>query len=453
MRAQLTRIVKQHPGLEELARKLRSLAPGNRPAGEFWHWYRLFEEMESWDTARIKDYQLARLKVLLAEVRVSSPFYARLLAHVDLESLSAPEQISGILPALNRQQYAESYREILAAGDTGKLSRVSTSGTTGRALQFYHHRSDEHREWAAICHQWKRVGFDPRRSVRAEFRGLLSQGRLVQRFPDQRMIRCSILDIGARTVPRFAEAIAASGADFYHGYPSALYLVARQINAGGLKFPQPKALLLASEQVYPWQLDELRQAFPEAKIISHYGCTERVVLAAWCEHRQSYHVLPQYSLVEVDPVSGELIGTNLFNTVNPFIRYRLTDQVTELVATPCPDCRRPYTPLLQLSGRSEDFLYSPEKGWIPPALVTYPLKSLGAVREVQFVQREKDLLLVRYSLLAGHASALEQDLASIEAGLVRLFGAGMRLRFEQVDDFDRGPTGKFKWLVCELDRD
>ncbi len=37
----------------------------------------------------------------------------------------------------------------------------------------------------------------------------------------------------------------------------------------GIEFPQPKAVLLASEIVYDWQVDRIIEAFPKAKIFSH----------------------------------------------------------------------------------------------------------------------------------------------------------------------------------------
>jgi hypothetical protein len=46
---------------------------------------------------------------------------------------------------------------------------------------------------------------------------------------------------------------------------------------------------------------------------------------------------------------------------------------------------------------------------------------------------------------------LEDDLKHIAEDLPRLLGQGMKFHFERVEDFDRGPSGKFKWIICELD--
>jgi hypothetical protein len=107
--------------------------------------------------------------------------------------------------------------------------------------------------------------------------------------------------------------------------------------------------------------------------------------------------------------------------------------------------------LIELGGRTEDYLFSSENGWIPPAIVTYPLKSLKAIREIQFFQKEKTEICVRYTTFSQDEDLLKYDFEHIRVGLQHLFGPGTSFKFELVDDFQRGPTGKFKWIICELE--
>lgn len=409
----------------------------------------LFNEMEEWTFDRIQEYQLSQLKQLLVKIQPVNSYYGNFLQGIDVNQIHTLSDFSSIFPTVSRHEFSSNFNAITSRGLSEKNITVSTSGTTGTALQFKHAKLDEQREWAAICHQWKRVGYDPARSIRAEFRALTARHQLVQKFPDKNMIRCSILDINTHNLNYFADSIRMSGVDFYHGYPSALYLLAKEINTSGLLFPQPKGILLASEQVYSWQTDEIRTAFPEAKIIAHYGCAERTILAAWCEHHNSYHVLPQYSLVEVDSQTNEIIGTNLYNVINPFIRYRMTDTVTSFQESICEQCKRPYAPIIQLSGRSEDFIFSPENGWISPAIITYPLKNLKAIKEIRFLQAKNTDITVEFTTHAGSVIGTSGEVADIEQGLRELLGHSLGIRFEHVPDIARTATGKFKWIVSE----
>lgn len=449
MKISVFKKMKQHPAIQYLARKTLSVIPlSNRFGKDFWSWYLLFNEMETWSYDKIKEYQINQLRLMLHAVKAENVYYGKYLRDIEVDSIQTPQDFTKIFPTTSRIEYHSNYAEIKSQGLKGKFDLSSTSGSTGTALQFYHSRMDNQREWAAICHQWKRVGYDPAKSVRAEFRGLTSHRQLVQKFPDMNMIRCSVIDINASSLSSFAHAITTNGADFYHGYPSALYLLAKEINNCGKVFPQPKGLLLASEQVYQWQLDEIIKAFPGAKIMAHYGCAERTVLAAWCELDRVYHVLPQYSLVEIDDSTNEIIGTNLFNTINPFIRYRMTDSVLKVSNNICEKCRRPYLPLIQLSGRSEDFLFSPERGWISPAIVTYPLKNLAKIREIRFIQDRQADITVEYTTHDGSSQGISQETSDIKKGLLELTG-DLNIRFEHVPEIERTATGKFKWIVSE----
>jgi phenylacetate-CoA ligase len=450
----LGRLLSHDSRIHGLATRLMAAIPlSSRLGRSFWEWYAFFQESESWSLAQLQEFQLGRLRDLLQELAASSTFYEERLANVSIGRISSLDDFRACVPTLTRSEFKNNHGGILSSSRKSKrLVKSQTSGTTGMAIQFCHTKDDQAREWAAICHQWKRTGYSPGVSRRAEFRGLTSPGRLVEEYPHQNMLRCSILNLKKQHVMYYADEIRDARMEFYHGYPSALYLLASEIIHGKIAFPQPKAVLLASEIVYEWQVARIQEAFPEARIFAHYGCAERTVLAGWCEYRREYHVMPQYGLLEIDEETSEVIGTNLFNAVNGFVRYRMTDTVLKAEDTPCPDCHRPYVPrLVELGGRTEDFLFSPDHGWIPPAIVTYPLKSLKAIRELQFVQKERAEIRVRYTTLSQDGGVLERELEQIGAGLRGLFGAGMSFKYEKVEEFEKGATGKFKWIVCELE--
>jgi len=447
------KLIEKYPKIKRLAYRLLAATPSSYRLGkEFWKWYSFFEESEDWDLIKIKQFQVDRIRSLLVELAMTSEFYHKRFAFFEVHKITSLEEFCAQVPTLSKLEFKSQYKKILSSSWQAQNSvKSQTSGTTGMPIQFYHPAKDGAREWAAICHQWKRVGFSPTASRRAEFRGLTGSQRIVESFPHKNKIRCSILNLKREHIVYYADEIRKNRIDYYHGYPSALYLLAMEIISSGIKFPQPKAVLLASEIVYEWQVNRIQEAFPEAKIFAHYGCAERTVLAGWCEYRREYHVLPQYGILEVDGNTSEIIGTNLYNSVNGFIRYLMTDTATGIDYTPCPGCHRPYTPrLTNIAGRSEDFLFSPEKGWIPPAIVTYPLKSLQVVREVQFHQKEKTEICVRY-LAQSSNPLLNDDLNQIKSGMHHVFGSNMSFKFEQVEDFKRGSTGKFQWIVSDLE--
>jgi phenylacetate-CoA ligase len=450
----LKELLDSYPRAKQLARRLTAVVPLSlRLGSDFWHWYAFFEESQHWTVDQLRDFQLQRVRQLLKELTRTSRFYLDQLSDVNIDNIRSLDDYALRVPHLTRHDYRRNYSQLLSSSwQTQKPVRAQTSGTTGAPLQFYHSAKDWPRELAAICHQWKRVGYDPAKSKLAQFRGLTSPGRLIDIYPEQNTLRCSILHMKPEHVRFYADAIRKHRIEFYHVYPSALYLLSDAIRTSGVVFPQPKAILMASETVYEWQLARIQSIFPEAKLFSHYGCAERTVLAGWCEFRQEYHVLPQYALVEVDSVNSEVIGTNLFNTINGFVRYRMTDTVLQAAIDKCPDCGRPYLPrLLELGGRIEDYLFSPEKGWISPAIVTYPFKSLKTVQETQLLQKDKRHVTIRYSVnSAANQPDLENDLLQIADGMHHLMGKDVAIEFDRVEEFPRTASGKFKWIVSEV---
>jgi phenylacetate-CoA ligase len=260
--------------------------------------------------------------------------------------------------------------------------------------------------------------------------------------------------MGHKHIRVYAEEIRRSKTRFFHGYPSALALLADGVLSSGMDFPQPEGILLVSEPVLDWQQQRIKEAFPGARLLAHYGCAQRTISAAWCEHRQEYHVLPQYGMTEIEPETGELITTNLYNSENGFVRFRMGDAALEWSAEPCPDCGRSYLPrITELAGRLDDYLYSTEKGWIPSVVVTPALKFLREVGDIQFVQMERDEILVRYMLKNPNSEAeAAVELQTLLGKFQEIFGIEMKFSLQRVDSFERGAAGKWKWVVSRLDR-
>jgi phenylacetate-coenzyme A ligase PaaK-like adenylate-forming protein len=419
---------------------------------DFSKWYAFYEESEYWTPRQIREFQFDRIRRLMTELSKTSNFYRERFQDINIKKITSFDEFCTLVPTLSKSEFRQNYKDILSSTYMNqKLVKTQTSGTTGMPLTFYHTSNDTAREFAAICHQWKRVGFSPITSRRAEFRSLTEKGVLVEKFPYLNKIRCSIVDLRKENVLHYADEIRKNNIDYYHGYPSALYLLSIEIIRNGIIFPQPKGILLASEIVYDWQIDRIMEAFPKAKIFAHYGNSERTVLAGWCEHKREYHVLPQYGYCEFDEQTSEIIGTNLYNTVNGFVRFQMTDTITEINYERCPDCQRAYVPRIKaIGGRSGDYLFSPEKGWIPPT-GTYSAKKLKAIREMQLYQKEKSELWIRYTIHIDDNQMLNHDLNKIRSVMKFIFGESMKINFKNVDDFERGPTGKFKWIICELD--
>lgn len=432
---------------------IRQVPARLRLGREFWHWFEFFEESSSWDASELTAFQEARLNELLNSIRASSPFHEERLSKAGLTGHVSIDQFRSQIPVMDRLAFRYTLEKAnRAPKNASDLAVCHTSGTTGRALQFSHLRKDWFREYAALAHQWSRVGYSPATSVRAEFRGTTSDGRLVEYFPERNVVRFNIRSLQREQLSMFADVCAKEQVSHLHGYPSALHILGKAIVRGEVRFPQVEGVLLASEQIHDWQLQVIREAFAPARVYSHYGCAERTVLAGWCEQRDEYHVLPQYSLVEIEPHTKEILGTNLFNVINPFLRFRMGDIAADISEEPCPGCGRWLLPRFgRIEGRLEDYIFSVERGWIAPALLTHPLKDNLAIDEVQFVQDDARTVEVRYTIASADEKMISSEADSLRAAVAELLGGSSAVELKRVEGFERGPTGKFKWIVSSLD--
>ncbi len=108
-----------------------------------------------------------------------------------------------------------------------------------------------------------------------------------------------------------------------------------------------------------------------AEVYDAYGATEIGLLAAECSEHNGLHLIPSQNLVEI---CGETpVVTNLVNSVQPIIRYRLLDTIT-VMRDQCP-CGNSMPRLLLTSGRIQQFAIIDGN----PELVVHPLVIRSAV--------------------------------------------------------------------------
>ncbi len=444
----------RYPKIRDLAKDFLELMPFNRFFNQrFWTWTAFYFESETWNVAQIEDYQLTRLRELLFTLVDVSPFYRERITVAEIEGIGSLDDFRAKIPELSRSDFRDNFSRILAEGvNTKRLLKVQTSGTTGHNLQFFRSRADDDREWATICYQWARVGYEPGKSRRAEFRSFTRGGRLVDVVSYQNMIHCSILDFSKSALQLYADKIRQYKIKFFLGYPSSMFLLTCAIEETGISFPAPEAIMLASEQVTDHHLRQIEKIFPNAKLFAHYGCTEQTVMAGWCEHSRVYHVLPQYGICEIDPENHEIIGTNLYNAVNGFVRYPMSDIALAYETTPCPYCHRPYPlRIKEMGGRLAELVFSPEKGWISSTVVRAPIKYSRVIREFRILQEEENAIIFQYTVGDVAEDELEAEKERLRTAFLKILGNAMQVHFERVEDFERGPTGKFRCVVSKLE--
>lgn len=407
---------------------------------------------ERWPEERWREWQEARLVEMLRHARRHVPHY-----RASFQGDDPPPEL-GSWPVLDKQTVRARSEALHASTQSANsLIRLHTSGSTGTPLELARDTTAE-RSWYALYEARTRRWND----VTRRDRWALFGGRLVVAAERSRppfwihnfamhQLYCSSYHLSARTVAAYSEILRRFRPRYVVGYPSALATLARLALERSLELPAPRVVIANGELLSPGQRHLIESAF-RAPVRNTYGMTEIVAAASECEEG-SLHLWPEVGVLEVlddqdRPVPagtvGRLVATGLLNRAMPLVRYDTGD--LGAIAPPgrsCP-CGRTLPILERLTGRSDDVVITPdgrEIGRLDPIL-----KEDLPIHEAQIEQRAIDHVVVRVVPAQGYSPVTRK---SLERALSDRM-SGVHVEIEETDHIERGPNGKFPFVVSRL---
>lgn len=437
-----------------------------------------------WNTAeQIQEKQRQRLRALLRHAVAESPFYRRKYAGIDIERCALSD-----LPTLSKAEMMENFDDLvtdrrLRKADLSKfvddprnlgryfLGRYGVSHTSGSqgqpalivqdrdalalifAVQFARGTKLKRRilphlgrilNPARMAVLTIKPGFYPSAAAFAYLPGFLR--------PVFKLLPITISDSTAdncRKLEKFRP-------HYITGYASALETFGREQEAGRLRLRELGCLGQITNVAEPLPPDKgawLEDVFG-AHVSDEYAMGECLVLSSGCTAGRGAHVNADLSILEVvdddyRPVppgteGSKVLMTNLYNHVQPFIRYEVDDRVT-MGTAPCGcDSVLPY--IEKISGRSKDLLWidvDGERREVPYYAFLTGLHHMLDVAEHQIVQTGPRNFLVRAIPVKGR----EVDATEIRRRvheMLDLEGLANLVDFEVevLAELPRGPSGK-----------
>jgi phenylacetate-CoA ligase len=420
-------------------------------------------ERERWPRDRLVRFQHQRLDELARHARENSSFWR---ARLPREGVRLPE-----LPILTKPAMMECFDELVTDrrlrladlldhldridGDAlfaGEHRVMTSSGSSGRKAVFVYDRVG----WSACTAMFLR------RSAWHGVKPRLPRVRLAMVWgasPTHMSRRgAQTLDVGVyrirrlsvtQPLPELVARLNEFGPHHLSAYPSIAAPLADEQLAGRLRL-RLEGLLTNSEPLSPELRERLEHAFG-VRPRNFYATTEGLY-GTECEEG-SMHLFDDMCIVEnVDdrgaPVpAGEtgsrLVVTNLFNRVQPLIRFEVTDLVA-IDPDPCP-CGRALTRVRSLEGRAEEVL---RIGGVTVHPLQFALVTADPdVREFQVVQ-EGDGLRLRVALRPGATGAQARLQGRVAARLEDLGVPRPVVEVETVDALERSPGGKLQMVVA-----
>jgi phenylacetate-CoA ligase len=403
--------------------------------------------MERASAEEIVRYQERRLRLLVQVVARRSPFYHDWFAESGIDPASVRTLADlGKLPLLDRTHLVHEPKQFLVY-PRRVMWQATSSGTSGEVVTAFRTPGSSAFELSALQRQWSWFGIPERpRSLllRSNDPDPDGAGRLTRVVPGAGQLVLSSYRLGSAPLPRLLEEVRAFDPQVVEGWPSSLTLLAALLKERSEPLPV-RAVITSSEVMTVEQLRLMQEVFC-GPVVDHYGQTERVTMAGTCE-AGSYHVFPDYGIVELLPVAGrpdrwEIVGTPLHNWGFPLFRYRTGDEVGPSPTGPCP-CGRAFPRLGRIDGRVEDVFTAADGRPLP--LPSTVVDHLVGLREAQIAQLAPGRFEIRFVPMAGTdvAAVQEQARKSVE----KYFGPGQTVTFRVLDRVPRGPSGKLKPAV------
>lgn len=424
---------------------------------DFRRWYKLACEADRWDAERIREYQLAQLRRVITLAYEKTEFYRESFRSVGFEpgDLKQPEDIQG-LPTIDKNTIREHWRRMMTCPvNSPHVDLVTTGGTSGEPLRFYMGSSRHAFEFAHLCMCWKRVGYQPGDLI-AVLRGRVirtpNHGMYHEYDPLLRHHYYSTFHMGPQDLARYLEHIAKIRPKYFHAYPTALFALAKYAIHKNLFFPDSiRSALLESEPIFPHQCDYLHEKLA-LKVFSCYGLSEKVILAAQCEYRNVYHVVPTYGYCEVlnadgaasaENTTGELTGTAFINDVMPFIRYRTGDDA-RFRGRKCSGCQREHLLLDNIQPRrGQEYLVCRDgRTLVSMATLTGGLlhdDTLDGITRFQFQQDHPGKVVLMLALGSNSAKFAQEQ---IHNHFNKQLGHGLELEIRFVNEIPLTRVGK-----------
>ena len=412
------------------------------------------EKAQWWPGEQARGYQLAKLREVLALAYEKTTFYHDLFDSVgfkpgDLQSLEDMRR----LPLIDRSMVVDHLDEMCTVSpDSPGIDYISTGGTSGSPLRFYAPASRSAIEYAYLTAGWSRIGYKldtPMAVIRGRVVPPGRDGFLHEYDPLLRHHYYSNFHMNEDNMRRYISHMAAMGPCFLHAYPSSAASLARFVKAGRVAAPtNVQGVILESENLYPDQVEIIEDVFG-ARVFSSYGHSEKLVLAAFCEQSNNYHVWPTYGYCELldengDPVTtpgrrGEIVGTGFINTVTPFIRYRTGDYATYL-GDRCEACGREHVVLGDVVGRwPQGDLVASDGSFISMTTLNLHDDTMEHIREYQFHQSAPGLATFR--IVPARRLTGEEQQRILERANDRLQGQ-VRLELEIRPELEKTKMGK-----------
>ena len=304
--------------------------------------YKILDFLNSthgWSKEQIRSYKEEHTFKILEQAYNHCPYYRKKYANVGL-SPSDFKRLEDLrkFPILTKEEIRENWQGMVADNVSKEdLILYHTSGSTGKALDFYWTKHSSAYYWAVDQRYKNRFGFELGKTC-VNFTGHPIVPITISKPPYWRFDRVlnryflNMQQLNAHTIHTITEWLNTKRIEIFIGYPSIMTAFANEMLQAGLtlEFP-PKHIFTGAEKLYENQKDILRKVYKGVLFHELYSFSEQAAIATHCmqsvyhEDFEIGHMELNMAMPVANGLQGEILATGFANLGMPFIRYQNGD--------------------------------------------------------------------------------------------------------------------------------
>lgn len=424
---------------------------------DFYKILEFLNSTQSWSKEQIRAYKEEKIFRILEQAYNHCPYYREKyneagLSPADFKQLEDLQKF----PILTKEEIRQNWDGMVADNVSKKnLIKFNTSGSTGKALDFYWTKYSSAFYWAVDQRYKNRFGFNFG-NICINFSGRpivpISTSKPPYWRYDMVLNRyfINMHQLSGKKIKEIVNWIDSKKIDNFIGYPSIMTALANEIIEKNinLNFP-PKHIFTGAEKLYDNQRIILEQVFKGVKIHELYSFSEQAAIATHCKN-SVYHEDFEIGHMELNnPVTvenglqGEILATGFANLGMPFIRYQNGD--TAVFSNKKCSCGLNTQIIEDIVGRNEDYIITPEG--LHLQRLDYIFKDSYDVKECQVVQEQLGEIILRVVKRDSYNVSSEKKLL---LNISQWVSPSIKVKFEYVNEIPRTKAGKFKAVVSKL---
>lgn len=405
----------------------------------------------------LSELQLEKLKKLLAFCYEYNGFYRKRFDQCgfrpdDLTDISTLEK----LPLLTKDDIRNASDQMFSDGYTRQNTiHKRTGGSTGVPVHVYvdlnaaaikKAAAMRHNAWADLVPGVRTAcvwgDTDKPLPLKERIRNILTE----------RAFYLDTLKFDEKHIETFLGKIRTLHPQIMMGHAHSVYRLAeyvREKGVGGISF---KGIITTAMVLTDVERKVIEDVF-QSPVFNRYGCEELSIIASECEAHRGMHIFAEGLYLELlgndENLPRKLVITDLLNYAMPLIRYEIGDFAVALPGK-CP-CGRTLPRLKAVSGRTADFLYTPDRKPVfgISILDTFVIHIPG-FKQVQIIQNRYDHL--DFNIIKDDKFS-EESVARLKRNVTEIFGEKMRYDVNFVDSIKQTEQGKFRFSICNIDKD